>query len=89
MKVGHVSCVYTLFRPAGTTNAPANSLTQLYLKRQNVQVSAKTLFWVFIDLLILLLNCQGTPQQQPSFLPCYTRTETVTSLRGPATILGA
>ena len=29
------------------------------------------------------------PEQQPSFLPCYTRTETVTSLRGPVTILGA
>jgi hypothetical protein len=87
MKVGHVSCVYTLFRPAGTTNAPANSLTQLYLKRQDVQVSAKTLFWLFIVQLTFSLTFAKTPEQKPSFLPCYTRTETVTSLRGP--ILGA
>lgn len=84
--MGHVSCVYTLFRPAGTTNAPANSLSQLYLKRQYVQVSAKTLFWLFVVHLILS-HIAKTPEQKPSFLPCYTRTETVTSLRGP--VLGA
>ena len=45
----------------------------------------------FLDFIVhlILSHIAKTPEQKPSFLPCYTRTETVTSLRGPVTILGA